>query len=605
MARRTWMVAALSVAGLSLAACGGGGGSTPAPPVGAVSNGTTAQISSGVTGTLTLTVANGTGASAKNRSLKFVSPGAKSAGVSINNGTVTFADVSATSTLCTTSAAGVRTCAIPVGAPAGQSSFAVSLYDAASGGGHLLGSGSNSTTIVLGTAFNVAVGVNPVVAGLMTSANISFTLGTAASQTITPTFLDPAGQIITGSGNVPNFLNTIGISFNDPHITATPSSLTTPGQSITFSYDGSAAVASNVTSTITSNGVPVFTNQIAIPGLLAIRYNLGAIGGGGIGPGQIVVGPDNNMWWTERQTNLIGRINPTLGASSITHFPSGFATGSANGITKGGDGNIWYSNGNRLIARMTPTGGVPTTGPAQITIGAIGAAAYELATDSQGNVWFLDAGFSHVGYIDMNTFAVNTFGSTPTANALGSSSHITLGSDKAMWFTENNVVRNIGRISTLANGTAGTYFENGVANSGPNTLPVDITTGPDGNIWFCEFASTAANQFFASLTPVAGPPVSYNEYTNVINPAAFANLVTIFNGGDGNVWMAEGGGAVKIPPGNPTSAVAEFFTDNGQTSMEKCVAGPDGNLWCTAVGSGSLGPGFIATADSIVTWKPR
>lgn len=88
--------------------------------------------------------------------------------------------------------------------------------------------------------------------------------------------------------------------------------------------------------------------------------------------------------------------------------------------------------------------------------------------------------------------------------------------------------------------------------------------------------------------------------------------MTITKGFDGNMWMAEGGGAVSIPPANPTMPVVQFFTDDGQTTMVKCVAGPDqtgsttpGNIWCTAIGSPPLGMGFIATTDSILSWKPR
>jgi len=93
----------------------------------------------------------------------------------------------------------------------------------------------------------------------------------------------------------------------------------------------------------------------------------------------------------------------------------------------------------------------------------------------------------------------------------------------------------------------------------------------------------------------------------VINPNAFANLVTIFTGADGNVWMAEGGGAVRINPASPSTPVVQFFTDDGQTSMINCISGatPDGNLWCSAYGGPALGQGFIPTADAILTWKPR
>lgn len=66
---------------------------------------------------------------------------AVSAGISINGGTVTFADVSPTSPPCATTA-GVRTCTI---------------------GGLLLSSGSNTTTVVAGTPFTVGTASSTVV----------------------------------------------------------------------------------------------------------------------------------------------------------------------------------------------------------------------------------------------------------------------------------------------------------------------------------------------------------------------------------------------------------------------------------------------------------
>jgi streptogramin lyase len=229
--------------------------------------------------------------------------------------------------------------------------------------------------------------------------------------------------------------------------------------------------------------------------------------------------------------------------------------------------------------------------------------------DSQGNVWYLNGGpgFSQVGYIDEATFTVHSFGSTLTPNAVQPFGGLTLGADNAMWFTEESYpsVQQIGRITTPANGVAGTYTEFPDPNSGSSIYPTDITKGSDGKVWFSEFASNAANQFFANFVP--GPSISINEFPNVINPNAFANLVTIFAGTDNNIWMAEGGGAVRITPSNPTNPDVEFFTDNGQTSMVNCISGttPDGNLWCSAYGGPALGQGFIPTTDAILTWKPR
>ncbi|HEV8022561.1 MAG TPA: hypothetical protein VGP41_14900 [Candidatus Lustribacter sp.] len=566
---------------------------------------------------MSLTFGTQAGATSVARKPLFVSPNATSAVVNINNGTPKTFDVSATSALCQT-ASNVRTCTIPLTAPIGQDAIGVALMATVAGSATMLGQGSNSVTVVAGTNFNLTVGINAVVAGtnsisFSTGSTLSLTYGTAATVTATPIFADPANTPITGSGNVPNFLTPVTITSSDPHLTIAPASLTTPGQTFTITYDGSAAVASTVTLTVKSGAATLATAMAQLPGLLVTRYNLANINSPGtVFPEQIVVGPDGNIWWTEEVTNRIGRISPGAPAvaapnPAITYFPN-TAGGTATGLAVGCDGNLWYSNSGLVITRMTPTGGVPSTGPQHITVSAPGGQVGRLAADSNGNVWYLNSGvgFSQVAYVDCTTFVTNTFGSTPTPNSLYEFAGLFLGADKAMWFTEDeSAQKQIGRITTPANGVAGNYTEYPIANTGAATFPTDITAGSDGKMWFSVFGSVATTQFFANFVP--GLTININEFPNVIDPNAFANLVTIFNGTDGNIWMAEGGGAVKITPANPTMPSVEFFTDNGQTSMVNCISGttPDGKLWCSAYGSASLGPPFINTTDAILTWTPR
>jgi streptogramin lyase len=420
---------------------------------------------------------------------------------------------------------------------------------------------------------------------------------------MTPAFADAAGVTIAGSAN---YASAIHVTSSDPHVTITSPAgglLTAPGQAITFSYDGNAAASSTVTIGYTSSST-IASSAVGVPGLAVTRYDLGSPGT--TNPGQLVQGNDHKIWWTEFGTNQIGRIDPAVGASSITHFPSGFASGRPIGITAGGDGNIWYSNGGQVIARMTTSGAAPASGPAQITVSGVGGQVRALATDAAGNVWYVNAaaGFSQVAYVDFLTFSTHTFGSTPTADAIGSGSALTLGQDNAMWFTEpfTTPLSHIGRITTPLNGTAGIYSEyNLSATNGTTIFPFDIAEGPDGKIWLPVFASNAANQFYASFVPGAVKSGTVSLYPNLIDPNAFANLVTIVAGADGNMWIAEGGGAVKISPASPTTPITQFFTDNGQTTMVKCMSGPDLNLWCTAIGSAALGPGFINTNDGIIT----
>jgi streptogramin lyase len=604
-------VSALALSALLTACGGGGGGSATAPQP--VSNGMTQQIGTGVTGTLKLTVANGTGVSANKRAPKFVSGGAKSAGVSVGGEQVQYVDVSTSSPLCTT-AQNVRTCTILVGAPAGQTSFNVSLYDAAMGGGHLLSSGSTTATIVAGQTFSVPIAMNAAVATVISSTNTTFTSGTAGSVTFAPVFADAAAQAITGTTP---FLYPISITFNTTHVTSSPATVTAPGQQITFTYDGSTSLPSTVTATVMANGVSVFVGTVPVNSNTAIavtRCNFSPQTQGSNIPAQITVGPDGKIWWAETVTNSIGRIDPAVGCSSMTHFPNATGVGAPLGIAAGGDGNIWYSTGNVKLGRMSTSGGAPSTGSTSITVSGAGGTTGRLAVDSQGNVWYINyaSTFSQVAYVDKTTFAVNTFGSTPTPNALKSLSALVLGPDNAMWATEpfTSPTSQLVRVTTPANGTAGTMVESDILNTtgaiGINSVyPFDMAAGPDGNIWLPLFASNAMNQFYAKFAPSPTPVTSFTQYLNLIDPNAFANLVTMFKGGDGNMWIAEGGGAVKIPIATPNAPVVEFFTDNGQTTMQSCTAGPDGNNWCTVYGSPPLGQGFINTYDGVIYWTPH
>jgi virginiamycin B lyase len=70
----------------------------------------------------------------------------------------------------------------------------------------------------------------------------------------------------------------------------------------------------------------------------------------------IVVGPDGALWFTEPSTtgtNWIGRIT-TTGSGQITQFPVPTPAASVYGITVGPDGNIWFTEwGTKMIGRLT------------------------------------------------------------------------------------------------------------------------------------------------------------------------------------------------------------------------------------------------------------
>lgn len=267
---------ALLLATFLLAACGGGGGgsSVPAAPGGASAPAKTQ------TGTFVLSIPTQASASVV-RYPKFVSPSATSVSLTINTGTAQSFDVSPTSPLCTT-VAGARNCTLSFIAPLGSDTMTFTIYAGANGTGNILATGTSSTTVALGTPFNVTVAMNAAI-GLVT-ANVSLTgvqtcpnittqfsgivEGCGGSATVTVTAQDPSGQTITGSAP---YATPIAFTTSDPTLSASPAQITAPGQSTVVTYSGAAfapTVTNSVTVTMTisgRDGSNVRRRQAAIP----------------------------------------------------------------------------------------------------------------------------------------------------------------------------------------------------------------------------------------------------------------------------------------------------------------------------------------------------
>ena len=227
------------------AACGGGGGSTaPSQPAAVLTS-----------GQALLTIPNRATTSTSRRT-QFVSASAVSVGIAINGGSATFSNISTTSTLCSPTTTG-RTCTIPVSALSGSASFAITLYDAANGGGNILGGGTATQTIVSGTPFTVGVVVNGVIATLALSVSpTALPVGTAGTATISATAKDVDGNTIIGPGNYTTPI-TLTNSDTSGATTISPASLTAPGQTATLTYSGSTSATTSATVGAQVAGVPV------------------------------------------------------------------------------------------------------------------------------------------------------------------------------------------------------------------------------------------------------------------------------------------------------------------------------------------------------------
>ena len=272
----------------------------------------------------------------------------------------------------------------------------------------------------------------------------------------------------------------------------------------------------------------------------------------GNAPGDIVAGPDGNLWFVEG--SAIGRVTP---AQTVTEFSSELTGSGLSGIAVGPDGNLWFAeSGNDRIGRIT-TGATPVITEFWMGI-SNNSSPQDIAAGPDGNLWFTEPGTDQIGRITpagvVDEFPIPGSNNIPLA--------ITAGPDGNLWFTEYTAPGGIGRITTGASpvitdsplelpsgsgGLAGNCFAlppsgSEITTAGailtpfttgltPNGGPLDITAGGDGNLYFTESAGSGA---LGSITPSG----VVTEFTTGLNNSPFG----ITAGSDGNIWFTERSG---------------------------------------------------------------
>jgi streptogramin lyase len=213
-------------------------------------------------------------------------------------------------------------------------------------------------------------------------------------------------------------------------------------------------------------------------------------------PWSIASGPDGNLWFTEylRQAQSIGRIT-TSGV--ITEFPVPWAPSNTlqDPITSGPDGNLWFtSTGQSALGRITTSGAI-TEFPDPFSAAA--TVSPNIVSGPDGNLWFTGVG----GYVDAGAFVplgigrITTSGmiaGIPTGVPQGQTVGITVGADGNFWFTDESAIYKMtpmGAVTKVFPG--GTVpLAGGPPGGAALALPLQITSGPDNNLWFTNLQSS-------------------------------------------------------------------------------------------------------------------
>ena len=297
----------------------------------------------------------------------------------------------------------------------------------------------------------------------------------------------------------------------------------------------------------------------------------------GVGIADIVAGPDGNLWVTlnaglgpvrRGHSSAIGRVTPA-GVGAL--FRAGLRKQSAPGeIIAGPDGNVWFVDGGLRpeIGRITPQGAItefPTGLKPPLGLGGLAASA-------DGNLWFtqvfdLPHGNGEPGGLIGRLTAsgvVTQFGAAPAARGAP-----VVGPDGNVWFVDESSHVAIDRVTS--NGEI-TQFSSSLLG-----LPYELVNGPDGNLWF------TAQKSINRLTPSG----ELSQFTDCMNYRQFFSEATsIIAGPDGNLWFGSVTSrqlpSIEEPPTlgrvTPSGEITQFKAGL-KSEPRSLLAGPDGRIW--------------------------
>lgn len=275
--------------------------------------------------------------------------------------------------------------------------------------------------------------------------------------------------------------------------------------------------------------------------------------------------------------------DPTRSGAISQYCPSGYQPGSSMII--GPDGNVWFTDSNARIARMTPQNEAVTEFAAPTAPNQVAASGLVRGTD--GNIWYI-ANYT-LGRITLSG-AVSEYA---LPKELGLVGRIAAGPDGVLWVQTNMLLKIT--IPNPSDATAAPRITQ-VAGLPANTGgPMAVTA--DGSLWMVTDPT--------ALTRIT-PAGSITQFTlNIPGPAPSCGskckgVVALTAGPDGNMWFIDGWNHIgRITPAGTTT----FFpiaTEGWQFTSASMGAGPDGNVWFAPTASGGGGIGRI-TPTGVVT----
>jgi virginiamycin B lyase len=196
----------------------------------------------------------------------------------------------------------------------------------------------------------------------------------------------------------------------------------------------------------------------------------------------ITQGPDKDMWFVD--SARIGRLTP---GGTVTRFSLG-AQSRPGDIVLGPDDALWFSDlDGDAIGRISASGEVTTFSLPQKS------RPFSMTLGPDNHLWFTASGLNRIGRISTAGQLAEFDLPSPHSGV----NQITQGPDGNLWFTESDGGR-IGRITP-----SGAIAEVEVPTR--DGYPAGLAFGPDGNLWIAYNRTSKILRMTLGGTPITGP----------------------------------------------------------------------------------------------------
>ena len=308
------------------------------------------------------------------------------------------------------------------------------------------------------------------------------------------------------------------------------------------------------------------TYRVSLAGFAYSAATISQTPAGSTGAPQYVTkGPDGNLWFTDSGGLSIGRVTPS---GVMTRFNIPWASDTVRNIVLGPDGNLWFTElvGNR-IGRVTPTGNMT-----QYALPRSGEGALGIAAGPDGGVWYTANSVNRVGRVDTGSgqiaeYRLPSAGSSPIG--------IVTGPNNVMWILNSGSgINKIARLSIPGVSGALNYSDMWWAGTSENGWGMSIQQ--HGNIQF-----NAVYVYDDAGKPVwyVMPDGSWNaDYTRYAGPVYQPTSAPLNNYSP-----------AQFAPGSPVGDVTIHFSSDSTATLQYTINGKFGqkSLQRQVFGAGS------------------